>query len=76
MEAESRQVTAEDIEHTVAVVNTLAHAREVIVARFGGTPEGELLDSQFHVMARSVFQLLGLLVWTRERQGGDDGGSR
>ena len=70
MQAESRQVTAEDIEHTLAVVEALSQARDVIVQRFGGTPEGELLDGQFHVMARSVFQLLGLLVWTRERQGG------
>ena len=70
MQSESRYVTPQDITTTLAVVDTIAQARQVVVSRLGGTPEGELLDSQFRVMARSVYELLGLLVWTRERQGG------
>ena len=72
MQSESRQVTPLDIEETLLVVDAIAQARQVIVQRLGGTPEGELLESQFRVMARSVYELLGLLVWTRERQGGGD----
>jgi hypothetical protein len=65
-----RDVTPNDIHRTLLMVERLQELRALIEARLGGTSEGMLLDAQLQVTLRTVYELVGLLTWTLQRQGG------
>jgi hypothetical protein len=68
-----RAVTPEDITRTLLMVERLQELRNLIAVRLGGTSEGMLLDAQLQVTLRTVYELVGLLTWTLQTQGGRDG---
>jgi hypothetical protein len=65
-----RDVTPEDITNGLTLIAALQELRALIQSRFGGTSEAVLLDAQVHVTLRTVYELIGLLTWTLQQQGG------